>query len=705
MLTRYCTTLMILAAVVAVPTRSARSQTRFDGTAGFDMQAFGFSGSLHDTTYVYKTDRSMSNHFFDASLSGSIVNEFFANYRARAKFLGTFFQSSTGSAENNFYDTPALNSWYASIALLPEKPYPLRLFTLRQLDKTLEYEDEHRSNITAVQPSLNVVRRYHRQTTINGAVLKASLAPWAVLTSKLSDSESESLRQYDFDEDRDIWIDVLRIKDDIPHATEKIEIVNDLPDADIRIIVSRFDTTLAVGEVIQLPIDSGLQQIHIVPLTRYNQFSAAIHVSDPMIWKVEYREPPSPRDQVTEETNRRVQLDLGNVGSHMLSTYFDNTDRFDPTTGLNSQRTLVNSAAEYFFNKTDALQLQTSYSKDKSLLGSEVTQLNKIFTHSTEFSHMPRRGLNGAISHEFTRSISQQGGRDFSSDLQRFRIRSTHPFRKLSYRINLDGEVSLLKDNTGITSDQYRTTLGNRLEAAWKGILFQPGNHTDFTLRDRGNSDGTSTRTKIIETAFDLVARNQRSIFLGDLSLKGDYSYRRETEDLGFDVIKRYGFDILMSKKLSHTFTIGLLTVQKWEAYGGAATQPGQDKVNTEVDRPTDHKATYRVDVKSNPVADLYLNASYSHVSELLSTIRQLSLSMSATIPGLNLPVVATLGNDLRDISDLPRQTVLTTQVEVTRTFRQVTFSLEHNYSKEKLVAQTFSYFEIMGRLTRRFGR
>ena len=98
MLTRYVTALLLLTAV-AMPTGSGQAATMFNGTAGFDLQAFGFNGSLNDTTYIYKTDRSMSNHFFDANVSGSVVNEYFANYRARAKFLGTFFQSSTGTNE------------------------------------------------------------------------------------------------------------------------------------------------------------------------------------------------------------------------------------------------------------------------------------------------------------------------------------------------------------------------------------------------------------------------------------------------------------------------------------------------------------------------------------------------------------------------------------------------------------------------------
>ena len=315
MMIRGCSSYLVLVLMIlALPCTAPGAETRLAGSVGIDLTAYNFSsqpgsGSLSGS---YETSRSLSNHYIDAALSGTLINERFAAYSLRGKVLGAFSQSSTASSSNNFYLSPALNSYQGALVMFPERRYPIRMYMGRQLDRSLEYESKNRTETSYVQPSLSVVRRYRRESSQRGVVLSLKMAEGASFTAQTGKSETKSLREYDFDEDRDIWVDITFFPPDPLTDVHTIEIVNELPDADVRVIVDGHDTTLAPMQFAHLLVDSGSQQVLMVPLTYYNQYEFTTRVEGEQSWKIEYREPLSPRDQKSEETGSRVQLDLGN---------------------------------------------------------------------------------------------------------------------------------------------------------------------------------------------------------------------------------------------------------------------------------------------------------------------------------------------------------------------------------------------------------
>lgn len=684
----------------------AMAETRLLGSAGVDITAYGFSGSLLDTTLEYSSHRSLSDHYVDMSLTGTVVNENFATFGLRAKVLGSFSQSSTETTSNNFYMSPALNSYYASVVLLPDKRYPLRMFVGRQLDFALEYESQNRSNASSVQPSLSVVRRYRREADQYGAVLNISLAENTSFLAQTRTSQTKALREYDFGEDNDIWVDLLAFVEDETVDAHRVEVVNQLEDATVRVIILNGDTaTLAPAEVVQLVVDSGLQTVTILPLSIYNQFEFTVRVAGEQSWKILYVEPPSPRDQQSEETGSRVQFMTGETGKKTLVAYYDHTDRFDPSTGQTSLRVLANNSMEYVLSGVDKIKMETGYSVSESIRGGIVNQANTNISHETSFSHAPRRGFTGSLIHEFTTAKTEAGDAAVTTNINQIKARAGRPFRKYKYRIDMETDVSLRSDDAGTGTNQYQIKVQNRMEKPWLGMMWQPMNSTEYTIRDQSISDGSTGRVKTKETLFNLDGTSLASTALGDVSLKMAYGWRRQADRVGAEIKQLYGFDLLLSKQIRSGLQVGMLVIQKWESYGGGPWNVPANAEEALETRPTDHKTTYRGDLKADPWESLSFGLSYSIVTEEFSEIAQSGLSLVAILPWLHLPITAGMGHSVRDIGDLPTQTDFNMNMETKYAFRQIEIDLTYKYAHEKLVTQSFDFFEIIATITRSFGR
>jgi hypothetical protein len=689
------------------PVSQSWAEMRLSGSVGIDLTAYSFSsrylGNLEAGSN--QTNRSLSNHFVDARLTGTLINERFLAYGLRGKILGAFSQSSTGSASNNFYLSPALNSYYGSVLLFPERRYILRLFMGRQMDRLLEYEAKNRSETSYAQPSLSVVRRYRKESSRRGLVFDLKPTETISFSAQTSKSESQSLREYDFDEERDIWVDQTFYPPDPLTDVHTIEIINEIPDASVRVFVDGYDTTLAPMQFVHLSIDSGSQQVLIVPLTYYNQYEFTTRVEGEQIWKIEYREPMSPRDQKSEETGSRVQFDVGETGEKGLSAYYDKSNRFDPFSGQTTQRDLANNLMEYKLSESDRIKMESGYSRNQSIRNDEITQQNTTISHETSFEHRSRRGISGAIKHEFSRSKTMAGGLDLTSDINRVRSRFARPFRKLKYAIELESNVALKSDNTGVSSSQYDAGLTNRMETKFIGMTWRPMNMTRMTLRNRTRSDGSTNSTKIIESGFNLDGVSLRTTIIGDLAVKGTYSFRQQSDDVGSDSKALYGFDFLVSRKILTGLQVDLMTVHKWETFGGSTPVAGPNEDQATPAKPIEHKTTYRADVKMNPSDFLAMGVSYSLVSERISTISQFGIGVSATLPFLGIPLTSSYSKSDREIGDLPPQSSTNLTTAAKYRYRQIEFGLEHTYSNEQLIAQSFSYYEILVTINRGFGR
>jgi len=692
----------LIAAVWSAEPISA--ETRFGGSAGFDLTAYGFSGSLKDTTHEYFSRRSVSNHFVDANLSGNIVNRSFASFFLRGRLLGTFSQSSVGDATSNFYVSPDLNAYYGSFTLFPDRRYPLTVYRGRQLDRTLEYEQQNRSETESVQPALSVVRRYRKEAMRTGGVLKFQFADGGSVVANADKMESSSLREYDFGEDRDIWVNILYLPRDPQLDRHTIEISNELPDAGARVIINGVDTAVAPGDYVRVVVDSGLQRVVILPLQKYNQYDFSIRVDGDQIWTILYREPPSPRDQKAEETGQRVQLDLGEDSRTSLSAFFDHSDRFDPFTNQTTKRDLANSLLDYSISRFDRLRMETSYSLNESKLKERPGQRTKVIGHKTSFDHTPNRGLLASVMHEYNRSTTVLAGSQLVTDDNRFRFSLVEPFNTLDWRVELRGNAALKSDNENTSTNQYDASLINQMVTRFIGFKWQPMNTSTYTVRGRTRSDGTTSRTNIVETNFSLVGTSLKSTVIGEMRLKGNFGYRNQRDPVGSDIKKTYGFDALVSRRLATGLNLDVIMIQLWEDFGGSA--PLEASANPgagDLARPTDHKQTYRANLQVSPSPVLSLGINYSLVQERLSRIGQWGLNLITTLPLLNLPLVSNLNSSNRDIADLPRQKTFNLSNELVRRYRQIEFRLEHVYSREVLVAQTFSYYEIRGSIMRRF--
>jgi hypothetical protein len=275
----------------------------------------------------------------------------------------------------------------------------------------------------------------------------------------------------------------------------------------------------------------------------------------------------------------------------------------------------------------------------------------------------------------------------------------------MKYRIDVENDVSLKSDNTGIATSQYGGAVTNRLEFKLMGLAWQPQSRLLYTLRDRSRADGSEIRTRTLDASLDLNGSTLRTGFLGDVTVKGTYGYRKQSDEIGSDIRKLVGFDLLVSRSLVSWLQVSALTVHKWETASGTTPEVGSNEDLASMARPLDHKVTYRGDLRATASSEMSLGVNFSLVSERISTISQFGLSLSALVPYLNAPLTSSYSKTLRDIGNLPRQSVVLIGTELSYNWRQIVLTLEHEFAREELVNQTFTYFEVMGRVTRRFGQ
>jgi hypothetical protein len=669
------------------------------GELGIDLEDYRFSGSVRETDRSYSVDRTLSHHYLNLSLSGPLINEFFANYLLSSGIYGSYYRASTEESSLSQYQDPALRSYSGQVTFFPTRPYPLKLYHSKYDDLTLRYESNNRSNVELLQPELAVVRKYKADITSSGGLYQATVSENLKFSSEVTRAETENVRQYDFGEDRDIWLQVSNSRIDSTEDIVTITIANQLPEGAIRVLIDfEIDVSIDRDSFAVVTVDTGYHDVSIIPDSNFNQLDFKIRVPSHSVWKVLYNPPASPNDLDQSMNAARFGLQVGGSGRLQNESMYEYSDQREANQRLTTFLHNFNNTATYFFSRATDLRLLTTYTDNQTSIGNISSQHNKSLLHLSVLSFKRKRGMALSLSHMFNRNSSINGDstgatiQDITGDLNVVTTRLTYPARRLNYEFDMRNTASLASDNTGYANDQYSTDISNSIQFPFMGVALEPRQQFKFTLNEK---EGPHEISREIETRTSLIGEVLSSRTLGDVRVKGLYRYRKKFDDAGSRINRIALIDFSVTKTFSDRYRMMMLSIHENESFGGTLQSSGS--------QPSQYKASYKVDLQMTPADDVMLTGNYMLITQAITTIQKFGFSINATLPYLKIPVKSYVISELRDLSGAPRQVHITMETKLSYRFRQMVLVLWHTYSREKLVKQTYTGHQIYADLRRSF--
>ena len=693
--------LLLAALMTAVAAAPGLTETQFRGDLGVDLSNYGFTVSLLDTNRAHHVTRVLSNHYLDGILSGSLVSPQFASYSLRGRLYGTYFRSSIDTAESDAYLNPDLHTYGLQLTFFPNRRYPLKLYHSRTREFSLRYEPTNRTDVEVLQPQLAVVRRYDNIRRTTGGQMQVAFNPATSLLAELRSERIKTLRAYDFGENRDIWVTFTTTLYDPLRSRDTVTVINDLPDADLAVIIDDLSrATVPVGERVTIPVDSGSHDVQLVPLRYYNQYAFRIVIRGNMFWRVVYKEPASPRDQDQTSDGGTMSFRYDADGRFTNETFFDYTDQWESVQRVQTRAANFANTARYDMSERSQFTSLTTYTDNRSDVDTVSFQRTQTLLQTSTYRYARRAGFNSTISHSYNRSITTTNVDRVVSNMNQFSGRLRSPRRWLRHRLDLRGDIALLSDSRGYVNNQYTITVGNRLGLRWGRMDLEPRHELKFTRSNQQNPHQSSDE---IDTRIGVRGDMSRHPLLGNLSFRLEYNYRNKYDDVGSDIRNRYIFDLAIIKKLSSHYRLILLTTQELEMYGGTAPTAGTGTDGATRQRPNLHKASYKVGAQLNPAEGLTLDVGFMVVSQNGTHINRFNASLAAVVPWLDLPIRSFVTSERRDVTGLPSQSNLLSETKLSYRFRDITFVLTHTYSREVLITQSFSFYELRMEVSRRF--
>ena len=371
-----CSLIIVL---LFISVNAAYSQTKLSGEIGIDLENYAFSSLQKEADRDFAISRSQSNHFIGLRISGPIKTEKFATYSASAKIYGTYFHADAEDGKSNIYLKPGLRAYNTELSLFPQRKYPLLLYMIKSQDHSIRYEANNRSNTDLPHPELTIIRRYQSILTSKGAALQAGISNNINFSTEFQNSSMKVQRDYDFEENRDIFMVFTELLQNPTVDTHTVEIINTITDDSLVLNINyNWWDTIGPGENIFVVVDSGYNEILVLPF-KYNPYNIRVHVKGDMRWKIIYRPPPTPNDMDQKLNNLSALLDFGGNGK------FKNTTKFNYSASDESvQKTtdklnnLVNNAV-YQRSKYTSIQMMTTYTHNKNVVDTISTQVNKLF--------------------------------------------------------------------------------------------------------------------------------------------------------------------------------------------------------------------------------------------------------------------------------------------------------------------------------------
>lgn len=684
------------------------AQTHLSGEIGVDLGIYNFNNDIFDQEFAfksdriigneelaYKSDRRIGNEYLDLKLNGPLVNGYFGNYRAMMRLKATQITSEVDGGTTNDYISPEITTYNGTLELFPNRAFPLKIYTGKSEENSVRYEPGNRSETEIVSPGLAVVRRYQTINEETGAHVRWGLMEDLEVGLEVKRTTNELNRQYDFDENRNIWVDFMTISPGVA-PFYNVEVVNTIPDHDVLIYVDfAFADTVKAGGTLDLIIEEGPRNIDFVPVG-LNAYSQSLVMNSNMQWKIFFSDPPGSKDMDQQNDIVMATLKYGEDGPFKTDAYFEYNDGTEQVQDMVTNLQTFNNLATYKFSPNASLNSLTTYSSNLTDVGVISHQLANMFQQQTTAKWRRTRGLSTMLSHSYSKMSSDTGADVLKSTNNIFTGNMIYPTHWKKHEVGLRLMGNFLSDNFEYSSNMLSAELDNRLELRSGSFRWRPKHSIKATKGVSKNPDGGSDE---LDSKLALECEHPSFGPVGNLRIKGQYDWRRKINEKGSNTKNRYLVEVGVIKRFNSDYKLMVSTGLDQESYTLVAIDEGIEVPQ----REPELRKTLRVDFQGAIAEGLDLGANGMWIATNDSRITKYSASVRLIVPVIDLPVRSFLIKEYREMEGLPPQEVLQLETKLSYNFRNISLVISHRLTDETLITEHYVYSEFLGKISRNF--
>lgn len=692
--------ILVLVLAGLLPWSPAAAQHHLSGSLGADLGMYGFSNTLFPPRSMdYSADRRMSNQWLDLNAMGPLINGYFANYNARARLQGTQIRSVTDGVTETEYINPAITNYFGSVGLFPNKPFPLMVYTGRTQNQNIRYEAANRNQVEIVDPGLAVLRRYETISDGSGAQLRYAVKQDLELGFEAKSNHNQLTRQYDFDENRNIWVDFITISPGVsPYYN--IEVVNTIPDYDVLLYIDfAFVDTVKANSTLPIVVDEGIRNVDFVPVG-LNAYSQQLTINTDMQWKIFFSDPPGSKDLDQYNDIFTGQLKYGRDGRLTSDAYYEYNDGRELVQDMKTNLQVFNNLANYYLSPNATLNSLTTYSQNLTDVGVISHNLSSSFMQQTGHKWRKPGGIGTSLTHSYFYMTSETDVDRLSSRNNIVNGLVNIPTHWQRHEVDFLAGANLLSDSKTFRNNQYTTEMRNRLETRQVGMRWRPRHNLKLS---KGHQENPTSDSNEIESKFRVEGEHANLGPAGALRVVWDWTWRRRTNDRGIDERNKTIGEVGLTRKFGRKYRLKAIAGWEKEIFDFEDKEQESSAHPDNPGREPERRQSFRIDGQLAPWRWIDMSANAMWIKTNDSRITKYSASLSLRIPKLGLPIKSFVSKENRELVGVRPQEVFQAETKMSYNIRKIRLVVAHKYIDETLITENYKYSEFLFRVTRDF--
>ncbi|MEN8008394.1 MAG: hypothetical protein ABFS42_15400 [Candidatus Krumholzibacteriota bacterium] len=661
---------------------------------------YGFTNTLFPPRSLdYESDRRMSNQWLDLNAMGPLVNGYFANYNARVRLQGTQIRSMTDGVKETELLSPAITNYFGSVGLFPNRPFPLLFYTGKTSNHNIRYEPANRNQVDIVDPGLTILRRYKTTNEGTGAQLRYAVTQDLELGFEGKTTHNQLERQYDFDENRNIWVDFSPVTPGAPPYFN-IEIINHIPDHDVLFYVeASFVDTVKAGASLQIVIEEGDRHFEFIPIG-LNSIRVERRIGGNELWQIYFNDPPGSKDLDQSNDIFSGKLNYGRNGRLTSDAYFEYNDGYETVQDMDNNLLVFNNLANYHLTPNATLNSLTNYSETLTDVGDISHNLSSVFMQQTNSKWRRPGGIGTSLTHSYFYMTSETGVDFVSSRNNIVNGLVNIPTNWKRHEVDLLASVNLLADSKQFRNKQLTYEMRNRLEDKQLGMRWVPRHNLKYS---KSKQEHPFSNSNEVESKFRLEGEHPNIGPLGSLRVMWDWTWRRRTNEKGVDSRNKNIGEVGLTRRFGRQYKLKVLAGWEKEAFDFLDKEAELSAHPGAPNREPELRQSFRIDGMANPVPwfDMSANAMWIKTNE--SRIQKYSVSVSLRIPKLKIPIKSYVSKENRELMGVPPQAVFQAETKLSYNIRKIRLVVAHKYTDETLLTERYTYSEFLAKVSRDF--
>lgn len=693
---------LLLALAGLIPWSRASAQHSMTGSVGADMGIYTFENTVFPPrTTTYDVDRRMTNQWLDINAMGPLVNGYFANYNLRARLQATQIRSVTDGVKSTEYFNPDVTNYFASVGLFPNRPFPLMVYSGRTRSHNIRYEASNRNELDSDAPGLAVLRRYQSSNEGTGAQWRYSVTPNLEFGIEGKTTRDQLERQYDFDENRNIWVDYHIISPG-PGPYYDVEVVNFIPDTDVLLFINyAFIDTVKANSTLPISVEEGVWDVEFVPVG-LNSFRDRVAVASNMHWNLYFNDPPGSKDLDQYNDVLTAKMNYGRSGKLTSDAYFEYNDGREDVQDMVTNLTVFNNLANYRMTPNSSLSSLTNYSQSLADVGVVSHNLSSNFMQQTTGKWRRPGSVGATLRHSYFYMTSETGVDYVSSRNNIVNGLVNVPTHWNKHEVDLQLTANLLDDSKGYLNHQYASEMRNRLEFRELGMRWLPRHMIKYS---KGKQENPFSDSNEIESRLRLEGEHARLGQLGALKVVGDWQWRERDNQSRTDTNSKTIAEFGLTKNFGKPYKLQVVYGWEKETFGlvdKELEESGSAHEGTPAREP-ELRTSLRMNLKAAPATWLNLGAKAMWMKTNDTRIEKYGFSLSIKIPKLRIPIKTFISKENRELVGVRPQTLFKADTRMSYNIRQIRLVLSHKYTDETLVSEHYIYSEFRVKISRDF--